>query len=599
MITLLPLITQLITRVSLIMQLITQVSLTIVLLLALKLAIKLYKHYQTRYPHNLFLKPVSSKSPNKNTPHIYSKKIEFDKDIDTIIIGTGISGLMSGVLLAKAGKKILLLEQHDKSGGCCHEFEEKGYKFSSGVHYIGNVHENSTNKLILDYATDSKLKFQKMDPIYDEAIINNKVYNIRAGKEEFKTELLKHFPREEDGIDKYFQLVEDVKNEAMHYIYLKMLPRFVVPVAKLFLARKYQTYIDRDVTSVLKELTDNKDLIAVLSYLYGDYGIVPKNAPFTLHAQVANHYLKGGYYPIGGSERIVKLLQTTIEANGGVVLTRAKVKNVMVKKGQAIGVQMENNQRIYSKSVISSAGYKNTCDLLKPKIAIKYGFDKMVKSSIDLKPSVQHCTVFIGINKGLKLPARQYWVFRSNNLDKDYENYINSDTYTNKVPCYFISFSSQKDPEWQEKHPNKSVCEILFSGKYEWFSRWDEQRVKQRNNEYKSLKQQMKDDAIRVLLNKFPDLKDYIDYVDVGTPLSTKYYLNSHQGSSYGICHDANREKALWLRPDTDIQNLYLTGQDVVSVGFTGAMMSAFLTISYVLNRNILTDLKKYSEFNN
>lgn len=53
-------------------------------------------------------------------------------DLDAVIIGSGIGGLGLAVLLAKVGKKVLVLEQHDRAGGCCHTFTEKGFEFDVG-----------------------------------------------------------------------------------------------------------------------------------------------------------------------------------------------------------------------------------------------------------------------------------------------------------------------------------------------------------------------------------------------------------------------------------------------------------------------------------
>lgn len=52
--------------------------------------------------------------------------------LDAIIIGSGIGGLAAAVLLAKAGRRVLVLEQHGKLGGCCHTFSEKGFEFDAG-----------------------------------------------------------------------------------------------------------------------------------------------------------------------------------------------------------------------------------------------------------------------------------------------------------------------------------------------------------------------------------------------------------------------------------------------------------------------------------
>lgn len=59
--------------------------------------------------------------------------------IDYVVIGSGIAGLYSAALLSKIGKKVVVLEQHYIAGGCMHIFEDKGFKFDTGIHYLGKV----------------------------------------------------------------------------------------------------------------------------------------------------------------------------------------------------------------------------------------------------------------------------------------------------------------------------------------------------------------------------------------------------------------------------------------------------------------------------
>ena len=62
----------------------------------------------------------------------------------------------------------------------------------------------------------------------------------------------------------------------------------------------------------------------------------------------------------------------------------------------------------------------------------------------------------------------------------------------------------------------------------------------------------------------FPKIKDHIDYVDVGSPLTNKYYIAQPHGEIYGLDHTKERLDALncaMLRPKTDIPGLFLTGE--------------------------------------
>jgi monoamine oxidase len=48
-------------------------------------------------------------------------------------------GLAAASILSAAGKRVLVLEQAGKIGGCLHVFKSGGYEFDTGLHYVSGA----------------------------------------------------------------------------------------------------------------------------------------------------------------------------------------------------------------------------------------------------------------------------------------------------------------------------------------------------------------------------------------------------------------------------------------------------------------------------
>src|SRR5512135_1611837 len=88
-----------------------------------------------------------------------------DTMYDAIIIGAGISGLVCGCYLAKAGMKVLIAEQHFKPGGYCTSFKRKGYTFDAAAHSFGGYRKDGiVRKVFSELGIDKRIKIKRYDP---------------------------------------------------------------------------------------------------------------------------------------------------------------------------------------------------------------------------------------------------------------------------------------------------------------------------------------------------------------------------------------------------------------------------------------------------
>ena len=317
------------------------------------------------------------------------------EQLDAIVVGSGIGGLTTAALLARQGKRVLVLEQHDVAGGACHTFEERKpgedahftYEFDTGVHYVGaNVggpgcHGPAASPIrkLFDAITDGALQWDPMSAHFDHAIVGaagaskREVFKVHASALITEEDLMARFPRQKKGVRTYFALLAAAEAATARALALRLLPLgrwlgrwaaalassggsglvaavsvVAIPlVAALRLTtwwllgnplhwlatRRFRALGAMSLETALREECGITDakLIGMLSYAWGDAGLPPAQLSFATHAMIANHYKGGGYYPRGGPGEIARSIVPVIERAGGAVLVRARVEAILTE----------------------------------------------------------------------------------------------------------------------------------------------------------------------------------------------------------------------------------------------------------------------------
>jgi all-trans-retinol 13,14-reductase len=135
--------------------------------------------------------------------------------------------------------------------------------------------------------------------------------------------------------------------------------------------------------------------------------------------------------------------------------------------------------------------------------------------------------------------------------------------------------------------------EILTFVPFEAFASWQDTKWKRRGSAYDALKQSLAARLQAELERHVPTIAGKIDYAELSTPVTTRHFMNYEQGEIYGIGSTPARFRMRALGARTPIRNLYLTGQDVTSLGVVGALFGGVVSASAVLGKNLMSKLAK------
>lgn len=252
-----------------------------------------------------------------------------DPNYDAVIIGAGVGGLVCASLLAKAGLKTLLVEQHYMVGGYCSTFKRKGYIFDAATHFyplLGNT-ESITGQLLQDLGVTTG--WVKMDPVDHFHFPDGSRFTVSADFETYLTALKSAFPHEVSAIDAFFAEVRQA------YLY-----------GLLFYFRRrnierIRSYHPLTVREMLDRFFTDPKLKLLLTADSPHWGSPPSRTSFVFDSMLRLSYFLGNYYPVGGSQVFVDDLAGCFEAQGGHILMNSMVQKILVKDGAACGVEIE------------------------------------------------------------------------------------------------------------------------------------------------------------------------------------------------------------------------------------------------------------------
>jgi len=477
---------------------------------------------------------------------------------DAIIIGAGLGGLTAGAKLAKEGKNVLLLEQHDRPGGCATTFKRKDFIMEVGLHEMDGLHPGDMkNRIFADLGVSERVEFLPVPEFY--RFINER-YDlvIPHDPEEAKAVLKKSFPDQEKGIDDYFYNVLNAKR---------------VMVA-------HRNEADKSVGAFLDEIISDDDLKLVLLGNLGYFHDDPYTLSWIYYLTAQGSYYGGrANFIKGGSQKLSNALSDIITTHGGSVKLNQLVTSIDYKGGLPVGVSYEKSWGKEKEQLSDTATHiivNAAVPNLAEKLLSKQDGKKLAKSISGNTIGASLLTVYYGFNKPLKeVGNKHYSTFIYDDSVKSQKDILANNHSDFSTRSFTFVDYSQVDADLAPA--GKSVgaaCSVDYPEDWENLER----------DEYMRMKADVADIITSRCEKLIPGFRNAVEYVEVGTSLSVKRFTLNPKGAVYGFAQNPGKstEYLSALPENTHIASAW----GKFGGGFSGSIYSGYMTAIDLLRKS-------------
>ena len=498
-----------------------------------------------------------------------------NKKYDVVIIGSGLGGLVSAIILAKEGYSVCVLEKNNQFGGNLQTFVRDKTIFDTGIHYIGGLAEGQNLYQYFKYiGIMDDLKLQRMDmDAYDVISFGDDdiEYPHAQGYENFVNQLKEYFPEEEENLRAYCDKLVSMCDSFPLY----NLENSSDGYNSELLTINAKEYID--------EVTQNEKLRAVLAGSNFLYAGIEEKSPLYVHALSVNSYMQSSWRCINGGSQITKQLIKQLKKYGGETYKYKEVTSFGFEGEQLVSAKTKDGSEYFGDMFISNIEPKTTLKLV--------GENRFRKSFYSRVQNLENVGSAFSLYLVFKPETFKY-------MNHNYYHFKDSSRVWKTAECtdeswpegYMASMNvSAKQDEWAESMT--LITFMDFNEVKQWEHTHNTTAEKEdRGEAYEEFKQRKTEQFLAEVEKKFPGIRDCIRSVHTSTPLSYRDYIGGQNGNLYGYVKDSNNPMKTFISAKTKLKNLYLTGQSINMHGVLGVTIAAVVTCSEILGKEYLVD---------
>lgn len=494
-----------------------------------------------------------------------------EEKFDVIVIGSGLGGLVSAVILAMEGFSVCVLEKNNQFGGNLQTFSRDKKIFDTGVHYLGGLSKGQNLYRYFDYlGIMQDLRLKQMPEVFDEIQIGSDGvrYPISQGYDAFVKNLSKYFPYDIDALHQY---VEDLQKTCATFPLYNLEDRILHDKESLGVSLK----------DYFRQLTTNKRLIEVLNGSNFLYAGEMESTPFYVHALIMNSYIQSSYQCINGGSQISKLLVRRLRMMGGKVFARKEVVKFHFDENRVIAVETKDGSSIFGDRFISNIEPQLTLNMIGKERFRSVYFDRVNNMPLTVSSFSLHLVLE---SKRIKYHAPNLYSHKSSDTTHSFSSYAED----NWPETFMLSMTEDKDCEGFA-----DTMTVLVPMRFEEVHLWDSTSntaldPHSRGAEYDDFKNRKANQILSVLESNFPSISNDVRSKYMSSPLSYRDYIGTKNGNLYGPQKFSQAPLDSMISSKTKVPNLYFTGQSTGMHGILGVTIGAVLACGMIIDHSYL-----------
>jgi prolycopene isomerase len=493
-------------------------------------------------------KPAAEKAPAAKAPAVKTAPAKAPKpekpsapeprhdSYDVVVIGSGISGSVSAALMAKAGWKVLVVEQAEGPGGYARAFKRGPYTFDPCIHVTAMGAPGMLPDILYRYlGIRDRIQMIKVGGLCEAAFPGLRL-KIPSGPGGFISTLGKQFSGQMRAFAEFVQLSMKMHGEAHLLPPNLSLAELDAAVEKFPTLFKYQK---ATLGEVLNDLfVDGTCAKALSSVLWPYLGLPPSRVSFLTMSQALGVHLLGSYHVLGGFQKVIDGMTYALQRDGGELVVGRRVTGIGVENGKVIGVTLEGGRQVKAKVVISNADALTTYDQM---VGAQHLPEPFMKRLRRMEPSTSAFVVYAATTLDLSGASHETFIYKHWDHERTWR-----DVQAGELGGMWACVPTATDPSLAPRGEHLVIMTALAP--YDIGKSWESERARYQDK----------------LLDEFeaiyPGLKGSLTHVDNATPLTFERGSLNQKGAIYGWANVPNQTASKRLHHEGPVAGLYLAG---------------------------------------